>query len=501
MVNQFGIIKRGFSMRNLFLAAAVLAAVPASAAVTYAGKIEVAGNATDLSGLGNGPNFNRLSFGSDMVYDASRRVFYGISDRGPGGGTIDWAPRIETFKIDTAANGAISNFRVVDTTEFRQAGGQVFSGLNPGLQPGGASVLGKALDSEGIVRLPNGNFLVADEYGPSVYETNNKGVFLRAFTQPGNVLPRDSGGNLDFANGRPTIVNGRQDNRGYEGLTISGDGKTAWGILQDPLVNEGSNNDGRRSQNLRIVQFDVATGASTGQFVYQLESIADINGRTTQDFTATNQGRSIGVSSITWIGGTSFLVIERDNRGQGPDNLIAPNGDVGTKRVYLIDLAGATDVSATSMAGSNALPGGVTPVSKLLFLDVQASLLAAGETIMPEKLEGLAIGPRLAGGGFALLLATDNDFSVTQNSSGIQFDVCTDGTAAFTQVALGAACPTGQALVPSRLYSFAVTGADAALFDSSLLGVPEPASWAMLIAGFGLTGAALRRRRRIMVAA
>jgi hypothetical protein len=25
-------------------------------------------------------------------------------------------------------------------------------------------------------------------------------------------------------------------------------------------------------------------------------------------------------------------------------------------------------------------------------------------------------------------------------------------------------------------------------------GVPEPASWAMLIAGFGLTGAAMRRR-------
>jgi hypothetical protein len=26
--------------------------------------------------------------------------------------------------------------------------------------------------------------------------------------------------------------------------------------------------------------------------------------------------------------------------------------------------------------------------------------------------------------------------------------------------------------------------------------VPEPASWAMLIAGFGLTGAAMRRRRQ-----
>lgn len=32
-------------------------------------------------------------------------------------------------------------------------------------------------------------------------------------------------------------------------------------------------------------------------------------------------------------------------------------------------------------------------------------------------------------------------------------------------------------------------------------GVPEPASWAMLIAGFGLTGAAMRRRRSTAVAA
>ncbi len=31
-------------------------------------------------------------------------------------------------------------------------------------------------------------------------------------------------------------------------------------------------------------------------------------------------------------------------------------------------------------------------------------------------------------------------------------------------------------------------------------GVPEPASWALLIAGFGLTGAALRRRRALAVA-
>jgi hypothetical protein len=30
--------------------------------------------------------------------------------------------------------------------------------------------------------------------------------------------------------------------------------------------------------------------------------------------------------------------------------------------------------------------------------------------------------------------------------------------------------------------------------------IPEPASWALLIAGFGLTGAAMRRRRALATA-
>ena len=478
-------------MRQFLLAtaAAFAFAAPASAVVSFAGVIEVAGEATDLSTLGNTANDNRLSFGSDLTYHARTGTFYGVTDRGPGGGLVPWAPRIEAFKVNVnATTGAISNFQVTRTIEFRQANGQLYSGLFPAT----SGALGNRLDSEGLVRLQNGNFIVADEYGPSIYVTDANGKFLRAFTQPGNVIPK-ANGTPDYLNGRPILTSGRQDNRGYEGLTVSGDGKTAWGILQDPLVNEGDQNDGRRSRNTRIVQFDVATGQATAQFIYQLEARADINARIpgdANDFSATNQGRSIGASSITWIGGTKFLVIERDNRGQGPDNILdGANRPVGTKRVYLIDIATATDVSNVSLAGASALPGGVVPVSKMLFLDVQAALLAQGLT-MPEKLEGLTIGPRLAGGGFTLFLATDNDFSVSQTGNGQQFDVCTGGS----QVALGAGCPNGETLVPSRLYSFAVTGADTENFAGSLFAVPEPQTWAMLIAGFGLVGAAMRRR-------
>lgn len=54
---------------------------------------------------------------------------------------------------------------------------------------------------------------------------------------------------------------------------------------------------------------------------------------------------------------------------------------------------------------------------------------------------------------------------------------------------------------------FSLTGSDTfgvaqiSINPASLGGVPEPTSWAMLIAGFGLVGATLRRRRSVAVAA
>ena len=50
-------------------------------------------------------------------------------------------------------------------------------------------------------------------------------------------------------------------------------------------------------------------------------------------------------------------------------------------------------------------------------------------------------------------------------------------------------------LIPTNVYTFAVTGADAAV-----LGVPEPATWMMMIGGFGLVGAAMRRRAKLAIA-
>ena len=487
-------------MRPVAIIAALSLATPASAA-TFVSQYAVAGGAGDLSGLSGAGDSRLGGFGSDLIYDAASGLFTGMSDRGPGGGVLPYAPRTQSFSLGIDVNtGAVNTFQLQSSTLFRQASGATFNGLNPLLLTGNAATLGGSLDPEGLARLPNGNLLVSDEYGPSVLEFTPAGAFVRSFTTPDNLIPRTNAGTTNYVDGRPTITGGRQDNRGFEGLTVSPDGKTAYAILQDPLVNEGRNgnaSDGRYSRNVRIVAFDVATGQSSGQYVYQLESLADINGRidgTASDFSASAQGRSIGVSAIQALSNGTLLVLERDNRGLGVDDPTA-TAPVGSKRLYRIDLAGATNVAGISLAGTNDLPAGVVPVGKTAtpFLDIAAALRAAGLTV-PEKIEGFAFGPRLADGSHTLILATDNDFSVTQNGAGTQFDVCTSGNGGISaQVALGAGCPAGTALISSYLYSFRISEAEYAQLTGS---VPEPATWAMTIAGMALVGCATRRRRK-----
>lgn len=456
--------------------------------ISLSNSITISGESTDLyPNTGNSANVNRLGgFFSDLYYDRYNNVYYGLADRGPGGGVISYDTRVQKFSLDVDPNtGAISNFNLLDTIVFTN-GANKYNGLNPRRLNGDAGVLGLSFDAEGFAVAPNGNFYVSDEYGPSVYEFRPNGSFLRAFATPNNIIPL-AGSSPNYVDGLPTITSGRQDNRGFEGLTLSPDGTKLFAVLQDPLVNEGSP-DGRRSPNLRLVEFDTATGESVAQYIYQLESLADINTRVPGDtFGSNSQGRNIGISAITALNDNEFLVLERDNRGFGVEDPTASRL-IGSKQVYKIDLANATDVTNISLAGTNTLPSGVTAVTKSLLLDIADALQEAG-LVVPEKFEGLAIGPQLADGSYALLLGTDNDFSVTQNNQDVQFDVCTNGS----QVTIDSGCPAGSTLIPTYLYSFTPSSAELQGFVPSEQ-VPEPSATVGLIL-LGLGGFWLKRRQ------
>ncbi len=152
-----------------------------------------------------GANGGRFGFFSDIYYDPATDEWWALSDRGPGGGLISYGTRVQRFSIDVNPfTGAISHFRVLETVKFTDpkelltGTSKALNGLNPLDLNGFEGTLGRSFDPEGLVIDPRtGNFLVADEYGPSLYAFDRKGRLARVFETPINLIPR-AGGNVNY---------------------------------------------------------------------------------------------------------------------------------------------------------------------------------------------------------------------------------------------------------------------------------------------------------------
>jgi Esterase-like activity of phytase len=245
-------------------------------------------------------------------------------------------------------------------------------------------------DPEGVRVSPAGTFFVSDEYGPYVYEFNAAGGRLRVLPMPAKFLidhPNAVGTNeLPPGNNK-----GRQANRGMEGLALSPDGSKLYGIMQNALIQDGALNmsNSRRGLHNRILEIDVATGHAR-EFVYVLTD------------------RSNGVNEILAVNDHEFLVLERDGNA---------GASAAFKKIFKIDLAGATDVSGVAnLPQTGPLPSGITPVSKAPFLDLLDPAFGLAGAAFPEKIEGLAFGPNLPDGRHLLLVTSDNDFFANQDS-------------------------------------------------------------------------------------
>jgi len=460
------------------VSAAVLlasASLAAQAAPSFVNGLALDGAALDLSG-GSSVNNGRLGYFSDIYYDSNRNEWWGLSDRGPGAGTLNYNTRVQRFTLDGDFNtGAISNFKIAETVVFQSAG----QGLN-GLAPNPKNQLGLAFDPEGVVINPRtGTFLVSDEYGPSVREFSRSGELIRTFNTPANLVPRNAAtGVANYADDTGNTA-GKRTNRGFEGLAVSPDGKYAYAMLQSAMLDEGGGNG---SVN-RIVKFDISTGDAVAQYAYQMK----------------RSGQGQGISALVAINDHEFYVLERNNRGVG----VGAEFATADKEVYRIDLSGATDVS-----GLNLSTGSYTKVSKSgQILDLDANTLAELGGKSPEKWEGLAIGPKLANGNYLILAGTDNDYSVTQNAGGEQFDVYfrfadANPYASSIQCPLGTVIGcTGAAssvpqdgsyrLLPGVLHAYTISESELGNYTAP---VPEPSSWALMAGGLLALGGLARRR-------
>ena len=103
---------------------------------SFVNGMTVAANTLDKS---TGTDFDRrVGMFSGLFYDPLRGEWWGVSDRGPGGGTLPYETRVQRFTLDVdLATGRISNFQVQATIKFTSQG----AALN-GLAPNPVSTLG-----------------------------------------------------------------------------------------------------------------------------------------------------------------------------------------------------------------------------------------------------------------------------------------------------------------------------------------------------------------------
>jgi hypothetical protein len=140
------------------------------------------------------------------------------------------------------------------------------------------------------------------------------------------------------------------------------------------------------------------------------------------------------------------------------------------------------------------------------------NLLNGSPTDVTNQTQALAtLGFTWDGNWTALETSTSPDLVITSLTNGNQLNF---GTTMFGQTIIGAHFgnvngPAGNVSV-FWLFDFGATGADFVVLDypqgwsnaalyttgTGTPGVPEPATWAMMLVGFGAAGAALRRGRR-----
>ncbi len=368
----------------------------ASAAVSFIGEGAIAGNATDQSGLtglledGITPHNQAGGFGSAFAYSGRDNLYYATPDRGPADGATSYIDRFYTLRIELrrqAADKYELRPAIVATRLMRAGSRDYFTGSAAAFD-GTGSPASLRFDPEGVrVSGCGHSIFVSDEYGPYLYEFSlASGKRVRALPVPNKYL-------IDYPSATPGVelgnnVAGRQANRGMEGLAISPDGSKLYGIMQSPLLQDGALDaaNSRIGVNTRIVEIDTASGA-TREFLYVLDS------------------RSHGISEILAVNGREFLVLERDGRA---------GSAAVVKKIYKIDIAGATDIRALKQLPATGIPAGITPVSKSLFIDLLDPAFGLAGASFPEKIEGLAFGPDLADGRHLLLVTSDNDFLATQ---------------------------------------------------------------------------------------
>ncbi|RJG50479.1 choice-of-anchor I family protein [Motilimonas pumila] len=387
-----------------------------------------------------------LGFGSGAYHakaDAAN-VFYTISDRGPNipcdkAGEIigqadfckgdsegkifpvtDFAPVISKIElVDGAA-------QVVESITLKDKEGNALTGItNPLASTEKAfSSTGEELafdangvDTEALVKLADGTFWLAEEYGPSLLHVAADGTVIERLVTP-SVASALADANYTVTPALPEVYSKRKLNRGIESLALSPAEDALYFAMQSPLANPDTESY-KASRHVRVMKLGLTAGSVTGiegEYVYVLDTphtFANVaSGQGDLKDGAVRKQSDVKVSEMIAIDSDKLVVLERISE---------------VTKLYAIDLASGDnihgkDISTGAVENQEStqtktleqvydlVSVGAKPVQKQLVFN---SLTSSHQ--LPKKVEGLALLDESH-----LALINDNDFGIDGETTQIQ---------------------------------------------------------------------------------
>ncbi len=267
-------------------------------------------------GIGSGIEFSKNNKG--ML------EFWAISDRGPNFSYEDNDNKIISFSpkycpkiVKISVNEETHLAKVTQFLDIKYNGKKI-SGINHHQDVKDEEIYNEflekvdsefGLDTESISILPNGNFVIGDEYYPSINIVDHETGEITKRLTPGNGLPK--------------ILESRNFNRGFESLTVTPNGKI-YAMLEGVLNIDDITR--KNAKFIRMIEIDLSN-EKTRTFAYKFEH---------EDFANSSK---VKIGDITAIDNNTLLVIEQ--------------GETNFKKyknvIYKIKLDNPTDISTLSL--------------------------------------------------------------------------------------------------------------------------------------------------------
>jgi len=334
--------------------------------------------------------------------DASN-IFYTITDRGPNirckdskklmgenlckkgkiFPTAKFTPTI--YKIKLFKN----YYKVLEKIQIKDKHGNQVSGISNAGTENAYDIKGNAikfdphgLDAEALVKLSDGSFWIAEEYGASILHISSDGRILKRVV-PNGFEKNLIGANYNISNSLPSIISKRPLNRGIESLAISEDENYLYFSMQSPLANPDKNAY-KNSRNVRMFKYDIKDDTVVGEYVYQMDKPE------TFKLDSKKNQNAVKISEMVAIGNDELIILERVSKTTKFYKISLQNSILNSKWDDLKTLP--------SLAQVQTLP---ELMKKELVLDTSS---IKG---MPKKIEGIAYIDENN-----WILINDNDFGI-----------------------------------------------------------------------------------------